>query len=69
MSADNPTFEEINSQIEGTDPAAPQTAAHICPIYKKIRPILMALLNFALIPPKWKQVIKQFVQAMDTLCP
>ena len=43
--------------------------AKICPVYKRIRPILVALSKFALIPSGWKTAIKAFIRAMDLLCP
>ncbi len=41
----------------------------ICPIYKVIRPILVALESLVLIPQKWRDVIKTFVSIMDAICP
>jgi hypothetical protein len=41
----------------------------ICAIYRGIRPILIALENFPLIPKKWRDALKVFTDLMDTLCP
>ena len=41
----------------------------ICEIYKAIRPILVALSNFPLIPGKWRAALKTFIKLMDKLCP
>jgi len=39
----------------------------ICPVYKAIRPILVALSGFP-IPTTWQGVIKTFIALMDALC-
>ena len=41
----------------------------ICPIYKVIRPILVALSTLVVIPQKWRDVIKVFIGIMDAICP
>jgi len=41
----------------------------ICEIYRGIRPILITLENFPLIPKKWRDAIKAFTDLMDKLCP
>jgi len=41
----------------------------ICPLYKGIRAILVALSTFPLIPEKWRKVIAAFVATMDVICP
>ena len=40
----------------------------ICEIYKCIRPILVALQNFPLLPKEWRKAIEVFVDLMDSLC-
>jgi len=41
----------------------------LCGAFKVIRPILMAISSFPLLPPSWRQAIKVFISLMDTLCP
>lgn len=41
----------------------------ICAIYQGIRPILIILATFPLIPKKWRDAIKVFTDLMDNLCP
>ena len=41
----------------------------ICAIYRGIRPILIAIENFPLVPSKWREALKTFTDLMDTLCP
>jgi len=41
----------------------------VCGIYRGIRPILVALQAFILIPPNWRSAIQVFMSLMDTLCP
>jgi len=40
----------------------------VCTVYHAIRPILIALENFALLPKKWRAALKLFTDAMDRLC-
>ncbi|MFZ5972766.1 MAG: hypothetical protein ACOYXA_14355 [Bacteroidota bacterium] len=46
-----------------------QVLQKVCGIYKVIRPILVVISNFPLIPGTWKAAIKTFISLMDTLCP
>ena len=84
MSASNPTFEEVDKHIQAADlsvfqpggklhpaPGAPAAAAlpQICPMYKTVRPILLLIENALIIPKKWRDAIKLFVQFMDIICP
>lgn len=41
----------------------------ICGIYKIVSPFLKLVANLPLIPQKWKDAIKTFVNLMDGLCP
>jgi hypothetical protein len=41
----------------------------VCTIYQKVRPFLTFASSFFLIPKKWKDVIKGYMELMDTLCP
>lgn len=81
--SDNPTFEEVDQHIQSVDLSAFQvsgkaaaTAANpaavlpnICGIYKVVKPILTIISNLPLIPQKWKDAIKAFMQVLDALCP
>jgi len=50
--------------------AAPgEVLGKLCAIYRGIRPILIILQTFPLIPKKWWDAIKVFTALMDTLCP
>jgi len=84
MSTNNPTFEEVDRHIESADlslfqpggkhhVASGTTAAaampQLCPIYKTVRPVLVLISNLPLIPQKWKDAIKLFLQFLDVLCP
>lgn len=40
-----------------------------CPAYKMVRPILLAILAFPLIPKKIKDAIKAFMSVLDLICP
>ncbi len=41
----------------------------VCGIYKGIRPILQAVVNFPLVPSSIKNALKAFMKVMDTICP
>lgn len=84
MSANNPTFEEVDKHIQAADlsafqpggrhhlavGAAPAAALpNVCAAYKVIKPILLILSNLPLIPQKWKDAIKAFMQVLDVICP
>ena len=42
---------------------------NICNIYRTVRPILVVLSTFVLIPVKWREALKVFISVMDQLCP
>ena len=84
MSDQDPTYEEIEKHLAGVDlsafepggkhhpGAAAGTAAalpNVCPAYKMVRPILLAVLAFPLVPPKIKKAIKAFMTVLDAICP
>jgi hypothetical protein len=85
MSAQVPTFEEIDKHIQSADLSAFQPGGkhhlaagagspaaaipNLCAAYKVIRPILLALAAFPFIPSKWKDAIKAFMGVLDALCP
>ena len=71
-SADLSTFKAGGkSHFAATDIAkAPgDVLQKICGIYKVVRPILVIVSNLPLIPQKWKDAIKTFINLMDGLCP
>lgn len=41
----------------------------VCAIYKRVRPIVLFVGGFWLVPKKWRETIQQFSTVMDTLCP
>ena len=79
------TFEQIDAAMNKVDLAAhrravagisAQAAANpalalpqLCPIYKAVRPFLVAASNLPFIPQKWRDVIKGFIDVVDVLCP
>jgi uncharacterized membrane protein AbrB (regulator of aidB expression) len=85
MSASNLTFEEVDKHIQSADlsafqpggkhhvaaaPAAKEAAIpNVCGAYQVVRPILVLLSNLPLLPKKWKDAIKVFMQVLDTICP
>jgi len=84
MSDKTPTFEEIEKHLDSVNladfqpggkhhpaaGAAPGLAIpNVCPAYKMIRPILLAILAFPLIPKKIKDAIKAFMAVLDVICP
>jgi len=84
MSDKVPTYEEIEKHLDSIDLAAFQpggkhhpgaaagTAAalpNVCPAYKMVRPILLAVVAFPLIPKKIKDAVKAFMSVLDMICP
>jgi hypothetical protein len=79
------TFEQIESHIksanleqynkpqaEGMVGAQQDLAGQlqkVCGIYRGIRPILQAIVNFPLVPASIRNAIKTFMSVMDTICP
>lgn len=74
------TFEQIDAAFDGLDKVNVEalggrgltTAAaipQVCPVYKAVRPFLVAVSNIPFIPQKWRNGIKTFIQVMDTICP
>lgn len=41
----------------------------VCQVYRGIRPILQAVVNFPLIPGSIKNAIRSFLSVMNTICP
>jgi hypothetical protein len=69
--ADLAGLEKHAAQLKGVagGATAVDVLGQICPIYKSVRPILVALSQTPFIPKNWKKVIKAFIQAMDKICP
>ncbi len=77
MTEEQYSFEEIDRGIDALDfgeaeaalKAGPEDVrGKVCEVYKAVRPILVALSNFPLIPKKWRTAIKVFIRLMDALC-
>lgn len=79
------TYEQIAAHVKELDLAEfekPQAAGmgdaqadlagklqQVCKIYKGIRPIIQAILDFPLIPNAIKKPLRTFMNVMDTICP
>ena len=57
---------EALEREEAIDPSG--IVQTICKIYRKIRPLLDALLKLPFIPEKIKRVIRTFMKILDLLC-
>ncbi len=78
MAGDDMSFDDINAGIERLDLtefekiAASRDAEAIkdaiCRIWKGIRPIIVALSNFPLLPKKWRAALKMLIKLLDALC-
>jgi hypothetical protein len=80
MSANAPTFEEVDKHVQKADLSAlkPSAAAaagsaaaipNVCQAYGVVRPILALVASVPLIPKKWRDAIKAFMQVLDAICP
>ena len=80
MSANVPTFEEVDKHVQAADLSTLKTAKaaaggaaaaipNVCQAYRVIRPILALVAGVPLIPKKWRDAIKAFMQVMDSICP
>ncbi len=82
MSANIPTFEEVDEHIKNADLSALQSAAkagpgagglaaipaQACQAYSTVRPILQLVAATPFIPSRWRDAIKAFVSVMDMVC-
>ena len=77
MSDEKYNFEEINRGISALELVEAEAALEaspedirrrVCEIYQAIRPILVVLSNFPLIPKAWREALKVFIRLMDALC-
>lgn len=41
----------------------------VCGIYRVVRPFLVLVSNFPLLPVKWREAIKIFIGLLDSICP
>lgn len=81
MSANVPTFEEVDKHIQSANLSALKPSAHaaaggtaaaipnVCQAYGVIRPILALVSGVPLLPKKWRDAIKAFMQVLDSICP
>ena len=71
QSADLSAFQQGGKyHISASTAASPAAAIpNVCAIYKVVRPFLVLASNLPLLPKKWRDAIKIFIQAMDTFCP
>lgn len=58
---------EVTAEAVAAQPA--NVLPRICEVYRVVRPILVALSNFPLIPERWRRALKVFISWMDRLCP
>jgi hypothetical protein len=80
MSANVPTFEEVDKHIQKANLSALQPAGaaasgsaaaipNVCQAYGVVRPILALVAGVPLIPQKWRDAVKAFMQVLDAICP
>jgi hypothetical protein len=80
MSAQVLTFEEVDKHIQAANLSALKPAAagaagtaaaipNVCQAFGVIRPILVLISNFPLLPKKWRDALTLFIQVMDSVCP
>ncbi|MGZ3766546.1 MAG: hypothetical protein ACXVB0_15515 [Mucilaginibacter sp.] len=70
------TFEDVNAHVEQhltTEKlqalSAPAANPSLCSVYTIARPILVLISQFALIPQKWRDLVKVLISALDAICP
>jgi hypothetical protein len=68
------TFEEVNAHVEKhftakTSEALAAGSSKLCDIYVVVRPILVLISQFPLIPQKWRDVVKGLITVLDGMCP
>ena len=56
----------VTAQTVFLDPG--KAIPKLCEIYQLVRPILVALSAFPLIPAKWREAIKLLVQVLNQIC-
>lgn len=55
------------SEVAGATPN--ERMSKVCTVYQKFRPILLTVVSLFFIPRKWQDATRQFVAAMDVVCP
>ena len=69
------SFDEIDQHVENNfkpeiqNHSGDPSAVSLCSIYKVVKPILLGISNFPLLPQKWRDAVKAFVTVLDTMCP
>ena len=77
------TFEQVDRHVQkanlksirsrpaprSRDMARGFDSGKVCAAYAVVKPILSLVANLPLIPQKWKDAIKLFMQLLDTICP
>lgn len=80
MSSNAPTFEEVDKHIQSADLSVLRTSSaggataaaalpDICGAYAIVRPILELVSNVPILPKKWRDALKGFIQVVDSFCP
>lgn len=81
MSANVPTFEDVDKHLQAADlsklkpsaKAATGGAAaalpNVCQAYAVVRPFLALAAGVPFLPKKWRDAIKAFMGVMDSICP
>lgn len=41
----------------------------ICAVYNRVKPVIVFVSEFWLVPKKWREALQQFNTLMSTLCP
>ena len=59
----------VAAHVKGTQQDLAAQLQKVCGIYKGIRPILLAVIAFPLVPASIKKAIKTFMSVMDNICP
>jgi len=57
----------FNPSDVATDPGG--VLQKICSIFNKVKPVLLAIANFPLLPPWMRAPIKTFIDLMSIICP
>ena len=71
QSVDLTAFQPGGKHHVAASAAANPAAAlpNVCAIFKAARPILVLVSNIPLIPQRWRDVLKTFIQTLDVICP
>lgn len=81
MSANVPTFEDVDKHFKAADlsklqPSAKAAAGgaaaaipNVCQAYSVVRPFLALAAGVPFLPKKWRDAITAFMKVMDAICP